>query len=86
MTFAIVVFRCDECGWIGGDKDIARVDDPSGSGVTWNVCPQCRAAEQFTNLCDEPDCKTPATAGWPSPEGYRRTCGHHFHALRLDGA
>lgn len=30
------------------------------------------------NLCDEPNCFNDATSGWPSEEGYRRTCYNHW--------
>jgi hypothetical protein len=30
--------------------------------------------------CDEPGCKKHITCGWPSPIGYRRTCGDHYRA------
>ena len=28
-------------------------------------------------ICDEPDCLEDVTCGWPSPNGYRNTCGKH---------
>lgn len=28
--------------------------------------------------CDEPGCGAWDTCGWPSPAGYRRTCGKHM--------
>lgn len=27
--------------------------------------------------CDEPGCKKQRVCGWPSPKGYRNTCGEH---------
>ena len=30
--------------------------------------------------CDEPGCDNEASCGWPSPTGYRRTCGDHYRA------
>jgi hypothetical protein len=71
-------WRCEECNWIGLEGEIDVVRDPKPeSGVHWSICPQCRAAEQFINLCDEPGCKEASTSGWPSPDGYRRTCWQH---------
>jgi hypothetical protein len=29
-------------------------------------------------LCDEPGCKERSTCGFPTPSGYRRTCGEHY--------
>lgn len=69
-------WQCRECGWHGNEDAIARVKDPE-SDVVWNVCPQCRAADQFDNLCDEPGCDALAGCGWPSDKGYRRTCFKH---------
>lgn len=36
--------------------------------------------------CDEPGCTQRVTCGWPSPSGYRRTCGHHYRDLRARNA
>jgi len=30
--------------------------------------------------CDEPGCDNETSCGWPSPAGYRRTCGVHYRA------
>ena len=32
--------------------------------------------------CDEPGCTKQIEAGWPSPDGYRRTCSEHYHAAQ----
>lgn len=31
-------------------------------------------------MCDEPGCKEPTSCGFPTPNGYRRTCGEHYRA------
>lgn len=33
--------------------------------------------KEFANVCDEPGCFRNASCGWPSDEGYRRTCYEH---------
>ena len=33
--------------------------------------------------CDEPGCERETSCGFPSPTGYRRTCGEHHRAARL---
>ncbi len=73
-----LLFRCKECGWRGNESEIIRVNDPELDGNVWNVCPRCRAAEGFENLCDEPGCGRPAGCGWSGPDGYRRTCYEHM--------
>jgi hypothetical protein len=30
------------------------------------------------NICDEPGCTETVSCGWPSENGYRRTCGEHM--------
>jgi hypothetical protein len=75
----MALFRCTECGWRGDEGLIIRFADPLRDGNSWNICPQCRAAESFENMCDEPGCERAASCGWPDdPDGYRRTCGEHW--------
>ena len=33
--------------------------------------------KEHAGICDEPGCFKPATCGWPSENGYRRTCYEH---------
>lgn len=33
--------------------------------------------------CDEPGCTRQRTCGIPTPVGYRKVCGDHYHALAL---
>jgi len=33
--------------------------------------------KNLLNLCDEPDCFDGISCGWPSDNGYRRTCHRH---------
>ena len=44
-------------------------------------CPSCYEPETLAMLCDVPDCGREADCGWPSPAGYRRTCGRHMREL-----
>lgn len=37
------------------------------------------ALKEVLVLCDEPDCFDEVSCGWPSENGYRRTCGKHYH-------
>ena len=36
--------------------------------------------------CDEPGCRERANCGWPSPTGYRRTCGKHTEANPMEAS
>jgi len=73
----LLLWKCQDCGWHGSDEEIISFADPVLEGNIWSICPECRAAEQFDNMCDEPECKQLATCGWPSTESYRRTCFEH---------
>lgn len=70
--------RCKECDWHGELKDILVGPNPFELGHQIEGCPSCHAPEQFVSLCDQEFCKRDADCGWPSPEGYRRTCGEHW--------
>jgi hypothetical protein len=34
--------------------------------------------KEALGLCDEPNCFSYISCGWPSDEGYRSTCGEHY--------
>jgi len=34
--------------------------------------------KEALSLCDEPGCFDEISCGWPSENGYRRTCGEHY--------
>jgi hypothetical protein len=39
-------------------------------------------ADRIANTCDVPGCGKPVSCGWPSVNGYRRTChAHSDHAV-----
>jgi hypothetical protein len=78
MSNPALLFRCKECGWSGEEKAIIQFPDPDQASNLWNICPECRSAESFENVCDEPGCTRVAGCGWPSPSGYRRTCYEHM--------
>ena len=42
------------------------------------------ALKETVGLCDEPGCYKDAGCGWPSKNGYRRTCGEHYRMYRKD--
>jgi hypothetical protein len=62
---------CDACG---GEGSFALASaDP---------CPHCDMQHVWPcptiPRCDEPGCERETSCGWPSPAGYRRTCGEHY--------
>jgi hypothetical protein len=74
----MLIFECRECSWRGEQDEIIQFADPEMAGNSWRICPNCRCAECFDNMCDEPGCQLVAGCGWPSPDGYRRTCYDHW--------
>ena len=76
-----VYFRCDQCRHIMPEDDVLMPKLPAhpktGIEEVVSQCPQCGCVEEFTNICDEPGCKREAGCGFPTENGYRRTCGEH---------
>lgn len=72
------LFRCNCCAWRGLESKILVSPNPFKPEDIISGCPSCGAAEDFTNVCDESGCTRDAGCGFPTPEGYRRTCGEHF--------
>jgi hypothetical protein len=77
-----VFFRCNDCDHVMLETAIVRATvkhpkDPA-TQIYLNQCPECGECQNFTNVCDEPGCEAEATCGWPTPTGYRRTCGKHM--------
>ena len=70
--------KCQSCDWIGDDSEILCAPSPFDAEDTIYGCPNCGAVDGIVNACDEPGCNRNATCGWPSPDGYRRTCGKHM--------
>jgi len=72
--------KCKTCNWQGVDDEIDIVEDPKhDSDTVWQICPECRDAEQFNICCDEPNCWKVATCGSPTLSNvYRHTCDKHI--------
>lgn len=78
------LWKCDECGWRGTSEDFKRAPHPFRQGEEIIGCPQCGCTDEFVNMCDEPGCDREASSGWPSPQGYRRTCHNHAAGLHKE--
>lgn len=71
-------FRCRHCGDITGEQERLLAPHPFLKGATISGCPKCKEISEFEELCDEPTCLEAAGCGFPSENGYRRTCRNHF--------
>lgn len=72
---------CTECGAVSKSRDLLHIEHPfDGPEVTLTACPKCKSVAGETDLqlvCDEPRCRSVATCGTPTPDGYRNTCYNH---------
>ena len=75
MKVTCVVLRCD---WHGDVDDILTAPNPFNPTEELQGCPKCEEVNTIRVACDEHGCWEVATCGWPSPSGYRRTCGKHM--------
>ena len=78
-------YECTECGWHGFEKQLLSAPNPfsdNGEDLIYG-CPHCLTPENFTLICDEPDCWEPGTCGTPTKDGYRYTC--HKHKPKEEG-
>lgn len=70
-------WRCDECEKIFDEADLLTAPNPFDAESEISGCPWCKLVNMFTEICDEPGCTWEATCGFPTPQGYRRTCYKH---------
>lgn len=71
---------CQSCDWIGDDAELLRAPNPFDPDSIICGCPKCKAVDDIINACDEPGCVRQASCGFPTQNGYRRTCGRHAYA------
>lgn len=69
---------CAECRDIVSTGEILHAASPFDKDDELDGCPHCGATNSLNLLCDEPGCRALVMTGWPSPQGYRSTCGQHF--------
>ena len=78
-------WRCKECCWRGEQKDIKRAPNPFDTEREVWGCPSCLDVECLEQVCDVEGCWEMYSCGWPSPTGYRQTCGKHMHNKGVTG-
>lgn len=71
-------WQCRECDNIVLRSDMLMAANPfEPTGVLYG-CPQCKEVNSWREVCDEDGCDREAACGWPTPDGYRRTCFDHW--------
>lgn len=71
-------WKCRDCDWLGLGSKLLQAPNPFATGEIMVGCPDCREPNSMTMACDEPECKSEATCGTPTPAGYRHTCYRHM--------
>lgn len=79
-------WRCEYCGTITLQDDLLEAPSPFDPQDTLWGCPNCKSAEGFDEICDEPGCKNETCCGVPTEKGYRRVCHEHYAAVKEKGA
>ena len=70
-------YICNTCKAYFNNNEKLRADNPFDSEEWIYGCPHCFTVDDFSILCDEPNCKLKVTAGTPTAHGYRTTCSTH---------
>ena len=78
-------WKCNDCDWIGDIGQLLKAPNPFAPGYGISGCPECKCVEDFTEVCDEPGCDKNAGCGFPTPDGYRRTCYEHSNFRKEGG-
>lgn len=71
-------WRCTECEAVCVTTDMLIAPHPFEHGLTIHGCRSCHSIDHFALLCDVAECRELVSCGWPSPSGYRQTCGTHW--------
>jgi len=82
MTDDETKIDCNDCGWAGRNKDLLTAPNPFDSVGTITGCPRCKSIDCFALCCDEPKCWNHVSCGFPTPDGYRRTCSDHYRVAK----
>lgn len=70
-------WKCECCSTITLRKDLLVAPNPFLPHDIILGCPVCKTVDDFTAVCDEPGCTQEGTCGFPTADGYRRTCSEH---------
>ncbi len=71
-------YRCVNCDVISNESALLTAPNPFDATEIITGCPVCKSVDALVPVCDEPGCIKDVSCGWPSPAGYRHTCGTHW--------
>ncbi len=76
-------WQCKECKKHHLESELLKAANPfDAEQVVWG-CTECKCVDCFDEICDEPECKQPASCGFPEKEDYRRTCYQHSEFVKV---
>lgn len=70
--------KCMQCEHVCEESEVLIAQNPFDITDMVSGCPQCKSVDSLVTACDAEGCTRVATSGWPSPKGYRHTCGEHY--------
>lgn len=68
---------CDDGMTISNEFDIDNMDAIKAKVREEKI----ESLKPLLGMCDEPDCFKDVNIGWPSENGYRRTCSDHYRGV-----
>lgn len=72
------------CGWKGQKTELLQAQHPFDENDIVYGCPACKGLDEIFLACDVEGCWGYADCGFPTPEGYRHTCGKHMREIKGD--
>lgn len=72
---------CDACDWKGTRKEVLKAESPFDPMDTIEGCPVCKSVHTMIEACDVDGCFKQTSCGFPTDNGYMRTCGKHYTEL-----
>ena len=76
-------WRCKVCDEITLEVELLHAPNPFNAEDTITGCPACKSCDGFDEICDETGCNQQAQCGFPTGNGYRRTCGKHMDSIKM---
>lgn len=77
------MWRCGNCDLIYSENELLKAPNPFDKSECLTGCPDCNFVNDFSQICDAPNCKEDSTCGIPTKAEYRRVCGKHYRELSL---
>jgi len=74
-------YVCAECEWCGPEADALTAPNPFDPDDIILGCPSCKGAQTLVGACEKDGCTYESSCGFPTTDGYMRTCGKHYREL-----